>query len=485
MKFTLIFKILGFLLMLMSLTMLPPIFVSYLYHDQQIRPFLISFIISLCVGLFLWFPARHAKDELRTRDGFIIVVLIWLTLASIGSIPYLFTTAIHLPLTQAFFESMSGFTTTGATIIEHLDNLPHSLLFYRQQSQFLGGMGIIILAVAILPMIGVGGMQLYRAEANGPWKDTKLTPHIMTTAKALWGIYITLTILCVIAYYACGMNLFNAISYAFATIGTGGFAPHDASIAYFHSHLIYCVTMIFMIASASSFALHFTALNNFSLKTYWKDPEFKIYIKYIFIMCVIMSTLLIMAAEYHKHNFTALIEACFQVISFATNTGFTIGNQYASWPLFAPILLTIIGLIGGCAGSTSGGLKMIRAILIRMLTFREMKKLIHPNGIFPIKIGTRVLSEGVINSVLGFMSAYLFIFIFLWLCIICTNMEPLTAFSAIAACLSNVGPGLGGISINYASLPSSAHWILSIAMLIGRLEVFTVLVLFMPEFWRK
>ena len=478
------FKVLGVILMIFSFTMLPPVIVNWIFHQKNASPFVVSFVVTLITGFIFWVPTYKTKRELRTKDGFVVVVLIWLALALFGSIPYLFSNGLHLTFTEAFFESMAGFTTTGATVITNLDNLPKSILYYRQQSQFFGGMGIIVLAVAILPLIGVGGMQLYRAEANGPWKENKLTPRITETAKALWLIYIGLTIACLISYKLCGMSWFDSLCYAYATIGTGGFAPHDASIAYFDSYLIYIVCMFFMILSGTSFALHFRALVRLKIYNYWHDPEFKSYIYFIGTLSLIVSLTLI-ATNYYSDNVKAMIVGFFQVISFGTNTGFTLSSDYAQWPLFIPALLTILGLIGGCAGSTSGGIKVIRTVLIRKQASREMRRIMHPNGVFPIKYGDKVMSESVMNAVWGFVAGYFLVFLAIWLILMAFGVNMISSFSAVAACISNVGPGIGAVSVNYADLPAGAHWFLDAAMLIGRLEVFTVLVLFMPDFWRR
>lgn len=485
MKFKATGKVLGVLLMFYSLTLLSPMIVNYIYHENNAEAFITGFLITFSVGFILWILTYKSNKELSPKDGFIVVFLIWLVLGIFGSIPYMLSNGLHLTVSDAVFESMSGITTTGATVINHLDGLPKSILYYRQQAQFFGGMGIIILAVAILPLIGVGGMQLYRAEANGPWKENKLTPRIMETAKALWIIYIVLTLICIITYWALGMNLFDAVCYAFSTIGTGGFAPHDTSMAYYaNKPQIYIAAMIFMLVSATSFALHFVAINRKNIKLYWQDTEFRTYIFHVVIMGLIVSVTLLFH-QYYSSSLKVIIEGFFQVISFATNTGFTSNSDYASWPLFIPPLLMIIGLIGGCAGSTSGGLKIIRTVLVRQQLAREMKRLVHPQGVFPIKFGKKVMSESAINSVWAFIAGYFFILVVIWIVLMATGIDPITALSAVSACISNVGPGIAGVSSNYASLPEIANWILCFAMLVGRLEVFTVLVLLMPTFWRR
>ncbi len=478
-----IFKVLGTLLMFFSITMLTPIIVDWIYHENNAFPFLFGFIVTLGSGLILFIISSRSKKQLTIKDGFIVVLAIWSVLGLYGSIPYMYSNGLHLGFSDAVFESISGFTTTGATVIHGLDYLPKSILYYRQQSQLLGGMGIIILSVAILPMLGVGGMQLYRAEANGPWKENKLTPKIADTAKVLWLIYLLLVVLCMLSYRVAGMDWFNAISFSFSTIGTGGFAPTDASMAG-QTPIIYIICIFFMMISATSFALHFSAFRKLSVRVYWRDPEFRAYIFFAFSMAVIVILTLI-SQSVESSNHVAFWDGLFQVASFVSNTGFTSNSNYHEWPLFLPILLMVIGLIGGCAGSSSGGLKIVRAVLIRKQAFREARRLVHPTGVFPVKFGNKVMSEAVMSSVWGFVAAYFMLFIVLWLALMGFGVPTTTAFSAVAACISNLGPGLGEVGVNYASLPTAVHWILNLAMLIGRLEVFTVVVLFTSDFWRR
>lgn len=486
MKFKATGKVLGVLLMFYSLTLLSPVIVDYIYDENNARAFILGFVITFVVGFVLWVLTYKSQKELTPKDGFIIVFLIWVVLGLFGAIPYMLSKGIHLTLSDAVFESISGITTTGATVINHLDDLPKSILYYRQQSQFFGGMGIIVLAVAILPLIGVGGMQLYRAEASGPWKENKkLTPRIMETAKALWIIYIVITILCIISYYLAGMSFFDAVCYAFSTTSTGGFAPHDISMAYFSNKpQIYILAIFFMFISATSFALHFIALSRRRIQTYWEDTEFRFYLYYVLFICLFVSLTLILR-QYYSSPFKTLIESFFQVVSFATNTGFISNNDYASWPLFLPIVLMLIGLIGGCAGSTAGGIKMIRAVLVRQQLIREMKRLVHPQGVFPIKFGNKAMSESAINSVWAFIAGYFCILVILWIVLMALSVKPMDALAAISACISNTGAGIAGVSDNFANLPAMANWVLGLAMLVGRLEVFTVLVLLMPTFWRR
>ncbi|MBQ14314.1 MAG: TrkH family potassium uptake protein [Gammaproteobacteria bacterium] len=481
---SIIVKILGILLMLFSiLGNLPPILVSYIYRDGTASAFVTSLLISFAIGFILWLPTARSKKELRTRDGFLVVTLFWTVLGTAGCLPFLLSSAIDLSVTDAIFESLSGLTTTGATVISGLDALPKSMLFYRQQLQWLGGMGIIALAVAVLPMLGIGGMQLYRAESPGPIKDNKLVPRLAETAKALWYIYLALTLACAIAYWVAGMNLFDAISHSFTTIAIGGFSTHDQSMAYFNSPAIDTVAIVFMVIAGVNFALHFTAWKNQSIKHYFQDPEF---IFYSYILCFV--SLITVAFLYYTSTYTTIfdsaIKGVFQVVSIATTTGFVTAD-FSSWPLFLPYLLFYAAIVGACAGSTGGGMKVIRILLIFKQGIREVQRLIHPKAVIPIKLGRKPVPDRVIESVWGFFAAYVLAFLVMLLALLATGLDIVTAFSAVGACINNLGPGLENVAENYGQLPAAAKWILCFAMLLGRLEIFTLLVLFTPMFWRK
>lgn len=484
MKVAVTFKMLGVLLMIFSLSMLTPVPVSYYFHDHDTVPFYSAFALTFGVGLVLWFIYRHARGELKTREGFIIVFLMWLVLGVFGALPFLLSDGLHIPWSDALFESISGLTTTGATALTHLDDLPKSILYYRQQLEFLGGVGIIVLAVAIMPIIGVGGMQLYKAETSGVVRDNKLTPRITQTAKALWLIYVGLTLLCALAFWFFGMSPFDAISYAFSTVSTGGFAPHDASMAYYASTpALYIIAMIFMLLGAISFSLHFAVFRQFRWMAYFTDLECRVFLYFVAIAIVIFIFVLL---QYHvyKDSELAILHALFQVVSFSTTSGFISEANYTHWPLFLPMLLILIGMLGACAGSTSGGIKIIRVILLSRQIGREVKYLIHPHGMFPVKVNQQVIPERVKNSVWAFLSAYILLFLIIWFILMATGIDFKTALSASAACLSNIGPGLGGVAANYAHIDAFARVVLAIAMLFGRLEIFTILVLLSPSFWR-
>ncbi|WP_207060748.1 TrkH family potassium uptake protein [Motiliproteus sp. SC1-56] len=482
MHFRVILRILGILLMLFSFSMLPPVLISWLYQDGAHLPFLIAFGITLITGFLMWVPVYRVRQDLRTRDGFLITVLFWTVLGLFGSIPLLLSQEPHLSVVDAVFESLSGLTTTGATVITGIDALPKSILWYRQQLQWFGGMGIIVLAVAILPMLGIGGMQLYRAETPGPVKDSKLTPRITETAKALWYIYLSLTILCALGYWLAGMSLFDAVAHAFSTVAIGGFSTHDASIGYFDNALIETVAVFFMVISAVNFALHFGAWRVRSLRTYWQDPEFKFYLGILGVTTLFTTVVLELTGTFAGTE--AFRKAIFEVVSIATTTGYATAD-FSQWPTMLPFMLFIAAFAGGCAGSTGGGMKVIRILIILKQGLREVKRLMHPNAVIPIKVGNRPISDRVAEAVWGFFSVYLIVFVIMLIALLGTGLDQVTAWTAVGATLNNLGPGLGEVAGHYGDLNDTAKWILCFSMLLGRLEVFTLLVLFTPVFWKR
>ena len=483
MQIPVIIRILGLLLMVFSTTMLPPVLVDTIYQENDALPFLEAFALILFMGLLLYLPMRKHKNDLRLRDGFMVVVMFWVVLGSAGGLPLYLSNAHELSITDAVFESVSGLTTTGATVIVGLDQLPHSILFYRQMLQWLGGMGIIVLAVAVLPMLGIGGMQLYRAETPGPVKDTKLTPRITETAKALWYIYLGLTVSCGLAYWLAGMNAFDAIAHAFSTVAIGGFSTHDASMGFFDSHTIELIAIVFMLLSGVNFALHYTALRHRRLTSYLRDAEFSTYIMVLFAVSVVTVSYLLMTKTFESST-DNIIEGIFHVVSIGTTTGFTT-SEYYSWPGFLPVLLLYLSFMGGCAGSTGGGIKVIRILLLVKQGMRELHRLVHPSAQFAVKIGRKPVPDKVIEAVWGFFAAYFAISALMIILLMASGLNQDTAFSAVAACLNNLGPGLDQVGQNFASINDFAKWVLCLAMLLGRLEIFTLLVLFTPGFWRK
>ena len=468
--------------------MVPPMLVSLLFSDGSLVAFVESFLLLAALGALAFWPVRSYHHDLRLRDGFLVVVASWLVIGFCGAVPLYVAVNPGMSITDAVFESMSGLTTTGATVLTGLDNLPPAIQFYRQQLQWLGGMGIIVLAVAILPMLRIGGMQLYRAETPGPMKDSKLTPRITETAKALWYIYLGLTILCALSYWVAGMSAFDAICHAFSTVSIGGFSNHDLSLAWYDNVMVELIAMVFMVLAGINFALHFMAWKQASKTPYLGDPELKAYLGILLIAGVVCSgQLYLLSDEQSVTQGISLAESLrlgfFQAISAGTTTGFTTDAFYL-WPGNLPLLLILVSFIGGCAGSTGGGMKVIRVVMLYKQGVREIKRLIHPNAHFTVKIGGKAMHPRVIESVWGFFALYIASFGVMSLMLSFTGLDLVTAVSAVAACLNNLGPALGSAGANYAELNAVAKWILTLAMLLGRLEVFTLLVLLSTTFWR-
>jgi len=481
MQVTVILRVMGLLLILFSVSFLPPVLVSLLYRDGNAHAFGLAFAIAAVAGGLLWLPTRRHRREIGLRDGFVIVTLFWSVLALTGTLPFLISDQPAMSFTDAFFESISGFTTTGATVLTGIDDLPESIRYYRQQLQWLGGMGIVVLAVAVMPMLGIGGMQLYKAETPGPMKENKLTPRIAETAKALWYIYLGLTIACALAYWAAGMDVFDAIGHSFSTIAIGGFSTHDKSMGWFNSPAVDAVAIVFMIIAGFNFAIHFHAWHRRSLRPYRLDAEVRAYLVVLILVGALTVGTLWLTQTYSPAD--SVLHGLFHAVSIATTTGFTT-TGFALWPLFLPPLLIAASFVGGCAGSTAGGIKVIRVMLLARQGRREIFRLIHPDAIAPIKLGGKPVSDRVISAVWGFFALYILSFGILALLVSATGLDLVTAFSAVAACLNNLGPGLGGVADTFANVNDTAKWILAFAMLLGRLELFTLLVLFTRAFWR-
>jgi trk system potassium uptake protein len=483
MNIAMVQRILGMMLMVFSLTMLPPVAISLAWGDGHYAPFIDAFLIVAIAGLLIWLPVRKVQRDLRLRDGFLVVALFWVLLAFSGAAPLLLSDVPQLSVTDAVFEAVSGFTTTGATVIVGLETLPKSILYYRQQIQWLGGMGIIVLAVALLPVLGIGGMQLYKAETPGPVKDEKLTPRITQTAKAMWFVYVGLTAACATAYFAAGMDLFDAVGHAFATLSTGGFSSYDASLAHFDSYAIDVIASVFMFAGGTNFALHFLLFRQQSPGVYWRDPEFRVYFG---IVATLVATVTVYL--YATHTYATLAEAfrfgLLQLVSMQTSTGFVTAD-FSLWPGALPVLLMLATFIGGCAGSTGGGIKVIRWYLIYKQGSIELKRLVHPSAEIPVKIANKPVPVRVINAVGGFFAIYMILFGAMMLALMVTGLDQVTAWSAVATSINNTGPGLGQVVANFRDLNDAAKWICAAAMLIGRLEVFTLIILLTPSFWRR
>ena len=477
-----VIRILGLLLGLFSfLAIIPPIIVSLIYEDNETWSFFYAFILILVSGLVLWLPAINAKTDLKLRDGFIIVVLFWFVLRAFGSLPMILSESLDISLTNALFESVSGLTTTGATILYEIDSLPESILFYRQYLQWLGGLGIIVLAVAVLPMLGVGGMQLYKAEVAGPIKN-KITPRITETAKWLWIVYVSMTLLCAISYYFAGMSIFDSICHSFSTIAIGGFSTHNQSFGFFNNQWIELIAIFFMIAACLNFSLHYLAFKNKSLLPYKENNEAYFFIFLIILVSII--SIIYISGKSSNLGSREIISNIFYVVSISTTTGFTNSN-YFNYVGFLPILLILFSFIGGCAGSTAGGMKVIRVILLVKQGYRELKRLIHPNSKIKVKIGDTAINERTLETIWGFFAIYVFVFISVMLLLMLSGLDFTTSFSAVAATINNLGPGQGDVLLNYANISDLNKWILSFSMIVGRLEIFTLLVIFIPDFWKK
>ncbi len=483
MQLSIVAKTIGLLLMVFSFAQVPPLIIDLIYSEGEYLSFVYSFALTVLGGLILWWPFKDVKKNFRLREGVLIVVCFWIVLSLFGTFPFLITDSISsLSFSEAFFESMSGLTTTGATVLNQLDELPKSILFYRQQLQWLGGMGIIVLAVAVLPLLGVGGMELYHAESSGIAKD-RLTPKLRNTAIALWKIYVSLTVLCAVGYFLSGMSIFDAVSHSFSTVAIGGFSTHDSSIGYFNSATIETIAMFFMFLAGINFSLHFVAWNNRSLVDYIKDSEFKTYAMVLICSSIVVITVLSLNGQYESANETVR-HSLFQTISIATTTGFTSQN-YISWPSAIPVFLIMMSFIGACVGSTGGGIKVVRILVMFRLGMREIHKFIRPNAQVSVKLNKSSINEKALVSVLGFFSLYAISFFLILMLLMFAGLDQVTAYSATAATMNNLGPGLGDVAQNYSSVGEAAKWILSFSMLIGRLEVLTIIAIFHKAFWRQ
>lgn len=473
-------RILGVLLMVFSLTMLPPVGIDLWYRENSSAPFLHSFGIAFSAGLAAWFVARKHHANLHLKEAFLIIVLMWIVISGAGALPLYLLEIPRLSLHEAVFESIAGLTTTGATVMTGLDSLPHAVLLYRHLLQWFGGLGIILIAIAITPILGIGGMQLYRTEAMSAGMGGKVLPRFKDVAHLLWRIYLFLTAACAVAYRLAGMSWFDAVCHSFSTVAIGGFSTHDASFGYFlDKPAVLLVAVVFMILAATSFGLHFFAWRRRSLLAYWKNAEFKVFIVLLAVMALLTAAALAAAGRYD-----GLVQGLFHAVSITTTTGFVAAPAQA-FPAVVPMLLLFASFVGGCAGSTAGGMKVIRFWMLLKQGFREMRQLIHPDAIAPLKVGNKVLDNKTVQSVWGFFSAYVGSLILVTLLLMATGLDQESAFSAAAAAINNLGPGLGQVADNYASVSTPGKWILCFSMLLGRLEVFALLIVLTPMFWRK
>ena len=482
MKYRLISQILGIGLVIFSFFQLLPVLLALIYQEESYISFIYSFLITLASGLFLIAVNFNKNyEDLRVRDGFLLTVLLWFTYSVFASLPFMIGKSVDLTIVNAYFEAVSGLTTTGASILTNLDTELKSILFYRALLQWLGGLGIIVLALALFPLLGVGGMQLYRGETQGSVSGTKLRPKMAETGKSLWLVYLILTLTCCFCYFFSGMNLFDAITHSFTTVAIGGFSNYDQSFAYFDNNFIYLFGSIFMFLSALCFSLHFLALKKRSLYAYFLDPELKFFssVALLSFLFVFISTITYSGSN----DLSLLLKSLFQTISFLTTTGFT-SDDHSSMPSYLPYFLIGLAGMGACAGSTGGGIKAIRILIFVKQGVKELKKLVHPNSVLPLKIGNKIISQEIKDSVWGFLAVYLITLLIGTILLVGSGLSFETSFSAVFSCLNNLGPALGDAAFSYSSLNDISKLFLSFAMILGRLEIYTLLVLFTSFFWR-
>ena len=479
-----VFHALGLMLMMFSLAYLLPIATALIYRDGTHIDFILAMLMTFAVGLLLWLLTRRYKGQLSVRHGYLLVVGMWTAMPAVATLPLLLVIN-GLSFTSAYFETMSGITTTGATVLSGLDYLPPAINLWRHELNWLGGMGIIVLAVAILPLLGVGGRQLYKAETPGPMKDSALAPRITETARNLWLVYFSITLACALSLRVAGMGWFDAICHAFATMGLGGFSTHDASIGYFDSPAIELVLIVFMLLAAVNFATHFLVWREKKLSLYLQDAEAKGTLALILGSCLMVALFLWWQGAYTSF-WSALRYASFNLVSIATDCGF-VSTDFGQWPIFAPLWMLFLSCITASSGSTGGGIKMIRTLVLFRQAGREFLKLLHPSAINPMKIGGHVVPNNIVFSVLGFIFLYFMSVVILTFALVISGMDFISAFSAIIACINNAGPGLGSVGPggNYAGLSGFQDWVCITAMLAGRLEIFTLLIIFTPRFWQR
>jgi len=473
-----ILNLFSVLVLFFSFSYIFPIVVSIIFDDGALHIFVKTLIAISLIGIIGLAATRNINNELSQKDGFVIIVMFWVVLSIAGSIPFYLS---GMSIIDSFFESMSGITTTGATVISNIDALPESVLFYRQMLQWMGGMGLIVLAIAVMPLLGIGGGQIYKTEIPGAMGEQRLTPRIKETAQALWSIYLGLTILCALLYYLGGMSAFDAISHAMSTVAIGGFSTHNESIGYFNSSTIEIICIIFMLLSAFSFTLHYFAIYKRKPLKYFYDPEFRFFFS---ILLLVLAASLFINSFTDYENSPNFKEIIFHSVSMITTTGFSISDT-SDWPLSVSFLLLVGAFVGACSGSVGGGVKSWRVMIMLNHAYSNIMKMIHPNSVISLKIGSRSVDDEVATSVWGFFSIYVISFMILLLAVLTSGLDLESAFSAVGACLNNLGPGLGAVSENYSNISSFTKSILAFAMLLGRLEIFTLLVILTPMFWAK
>ena len=482
-RFAPVYRALGMIIMLFGLTMLAPLILSNVVDDGAQTAYDEAFMLTMLCGAFLWYRYRNCKRELNIRDGFLMVVLVWTVLPAFAAVPLM----LHLGIshTDAYFEAMSGLTTTGSTVLPNLDLLPMSINLWRHQLVWVGGMGLIVLAIAILPLLGIGGRQMFKAETPGPMKDSKMTPRIAETAKGLWLVYLGVSIACVLSYRWAGMTWFDAICHMFSTMGLGGFSTHDTSFGFFDSPTIEAVSIVFMLVAGMNFGTLFLAVSGRSLRPYLRDPEVVWFVGVTALSIFVVAVYIWKDGAYAELD-TAMRHVAFNLVSIATTTGYA-SVDYAQWPIFAPLWMLFLSSFATSAGSTGGGIKMMRALLLYKQVYRELVRAMHPSAVYNIRIGGQVAPQPILFAVLSFAFMYMVSIVSLTLVLAFTGLDIVSAFTAIVASVNNTGPGLGvvGPSTTYEVLGDFQTWVCTFAMLLGRLEIFTLLVVLTPAFWRK
>ena len=476
-----VLRTLGLLLLAFGATLVVPMAISLLYGDGEFHHLAAACVVGVAAGLALWLPFRRRAVVLRSRDGFVIVALVWAVMGLLGAVPFMLTLGLDFP--AAFFESVAGYTTTGSTTLVGLDALPPSILLYRQQIQWLGGLGVIVLAVALLPMLGIGGMQLYKGDTPGPFKDERITPRVTRSARSLCFVYVVLTLVCAAAFWFSGMSLFDAVGHSFSTLSTGGYSTHDDNIGYFKSFPIELVTIVFSLIGAISFNEHFLALRTLQLQRYQRDTQTRVFLGLVAALTIVTTVVLYVQGTYPSLP-AALRYGLFASVAAVSTSGFDT-TDFALWPLALPALLIFSMFVGGCAGSSAGGMKVIRYVVLFKQVGVHIHRLIHPAAIRRMKLDGQPVPDSVVEAVGGFFAVYVVVFVIFMVLAMMDGMDQVTAFGAVATSINNAGPGLGSVAMTFADVSPQGKIMFAIAMLFGRLEMFTFLVLLTPAFWKR
>ncbi|MDR0219632.1 MAG: TrkH family potassium uptake protein [Enterobacteriaceae bacterium] len=474
-------RLCSFLVLLYSLSMLFPILVALFYKEKSGFAFFDTFLIGFAFGGIGWYFTRKTKTQPSTQDGFLIIVLFWLLFSLLSALPFILDDSLDMSLADAMFEGVSGITTTGATVLNNVSSLSKSMLYYRAQLNFIGGLGVIVLAVAILPLLGIGGVKLYQSEMPGPFKEERLTPRLADSAKSLWLVYLLLGAVCSLSFWAAGMSFFDAVCHGISTVSLGGFSTRNESLGYYDNSMIEIVGGIFSVLSAVNFTLYFVALTRRSLKPILRNAEFRFFLLVLAIVVIIIWLELYRSGMYGVKD--AFVHGFLMTSSMMTDNGLTT-SDYAQWPPHTMLMLLAISFFGGCVGSTCGGIKALRFLILTKQSFSEINQLTHPNAISTIKVGQSAVQERVLHSVWGFFFLYVFFSCFFIWVLNLLGYDLVTSFATVAACINNMGVGYGGTAQGFGDLSAVAKWLMCAAMLMGRLEIYPILILCSKTFWR-